>query len=115
MHRLVITDDFSSHSLANVPVMSSTKHLVNVAYKMRLEKLAFVKINFDNALMTKIVKDQRVSMADKISSIGGTLGLFTGFSIISIIEIVYWVWRGISRFHINAAMLNVQKVGIKFS
>lgn len=30
---------------------------------------------------------------DMVSNIGGTLGLFSGFSILSGIEIIYWVWR----------------------
>ena len=33
-----------------------------------------------------------MSLSDKISWIGGMLGLFTGFSVISGIEILYWLW-----------------------
>ena len=33
-----------------------------------------------------------MSFSDKISWIGGMMGLFTGFSVISGIEILYWLW-----------------------
>ena len=33
-----------------------------------------------------------MSLSDKISWIGGMMGLFTGFSVISGIEILYWLW-----------------------
>ena len=33
-----------------------------------------------------------MSTSDKLSWIGGTMGLFTGFSVISGLEILYWLW-----------------------
>ena len=33
-----------------------------------------------------------MSFSDKISWVGGMMGLFTGFSVISGIEILYWLW-----------------------
>ena len=33
-----------------------------------------------------------MSASDKISWVGGMMGLFTGFSVISGFEILYWVW-----------------------
>ena len=33
-----------------------------------------------------------MSTSDKISWVGGMMGLFTGFSVISLIEIFYWLW-----------------------
>ena len=33
-----------------------------------------------------------MSVSDKISWVGGMMGLFTGFSVISGFEILYWVW-----------------------
>ena len=33
-----------------------------------------------------------MSFGDKVSWIGGMLGLFTGFSLISGFEIIYWLW-----------------------
>ena len=33
-----------------------------------------------------------MSLSDKVSWVGGMMGLFTGFSVISGIEILYWLW-----------------------
>ena len=33
-----------------------------------------------------------MSISDKISWVGGMMGLFTGFSVISGMEIIYWLW-----------------------
>ena len=33
-----------------------------------------------------------MSFSDKISWVGGMMGLFTGFSVISALEITYWLW-----------------------
>ena len=40
----------------------------------------------------KIKRDSKMSFSDKISWIGGMMGLFTGFSVISGLEIMYWLW-----------------------
>ena len=33
-----------------------------------------------------------MSTSDKLSWVGGMMGLFTGFSVISGLEIIYWLW-----------------------
>ena len=40
----------------------------------------------------QIVRDARMKISDKLSWIGGMIGLFTGFSVISGLEIIYWIW-----------------------
>ena len=34
-----------------------------------------------------------MNIFDQIAAIGGTLGLFTGISIITFVEVIYWVFR----------------------
>ena len=58
--------------------------------KKRLNQIAIVHFNFDSAFVTKVTKDAKVTTADYLSNIGGTLGLCTGFSIISLAEVIYW-------------------------
>ena len=53
-------------------------------------KLRYVRIYFDASTFDLITKDRASKFVDMISAIGGTLGLFTGFSIISAFEIVYF-------------------------
>ena len=40
----------------------------------------------------QITRDAKMSTSDKLSWIGGMMGLFTGFSVISGLEILYWLW-----------------------
>ena len=52
--------------------------------------LQFVRIYFDTPIFDKITKDRAAKFVDMLSAIGGTMGLLTGFSIISGIEILYF-------------------------
>ena len=56
-------------------------------------KLHYVKIDFDTPKFEKITKDRAAKFVDKLSAIGGTMGLLTGFSIISGVEIIYFAFK----------------------
>ena len=60
-------------------------------------KLRVVRIFFDTPVFDKITKDRAAKFVDMLSAIGGTMGLLTGFSIISGVEILYFsakiVWN----------------------
>ena len=58
-----------------------------------MKPLRFVKINFAAPVFDKVIKDQAAKFVDQLSAIGGTMGLLTGFSIISGVEIVYFVLK----------------------
>ena len=53
-------------------------------------KLRFVRIYFDTPTFDRIEKDRAAKFVDMLSAIGGTMGLLTGFSIISGVEILYF-------------------------
>ena len=53
-------------------------------------KLRSVRIYFHATTFDKITKDSAAKFVDKLSAVGGTMGLLTGFSIISGVEIVYF-------------------------
>ena len=53
-------------------------------------KLRYVRIYFDATTFDIVTKDRAAKFVDMISAIGGTLGLFTGFSIMSAFELVYF-------------------------
>ena len=59
-----------------------------VEYFLKLD-LKYVRIYFDTTTLDKITKDRAAKFVDMLSAIGGTMGLLTGFSIISGVEIVY--------------------------
>ena len=54
-------------------------------------KLHYVKISFNTPKFEKITKDRAAKFVEMLSSIGGTAGLLTGFTIISLVEIIYFV------------------------
>ena len=55
--------------------------------------LQLVQIYFDTATFDDIERDKKIKMEAQLSLIGGTMGLFTGFSIISGIEIIFFLFR----------------------
>ena len=58
--------------------------------------LQLVEIYFDTATFDNIERDKKIKTEAQLSLIGGTMGLLTGFSIISGVEIVYFLLRLIS-------------------
>ena len=56
-------------------------------------KLRFVRIYFDTQTFDIITKESAVTFEDMLSAIGGTMGLLTGFSIISGVEIIYFATK----------------------
>ena len=57
-----------------------------------------MRIYFDTPTFDRIVKDRAAKFVDMLSAIGGTMGLLTGFSIISGVEIAYFVAKIIYNF-----------------
>ena len=49
-----------------------------------------MRIYFDTPTFDRITKDRAAKFVDIMSAIGGTMGLLTGFSIISAVEILYF-------------------------
>ena len=50
-----------------------------------------MRIFFDTPTFDRIKKDKSVKIVDILSAIGGTMGLLTGFSIISGVEIIFYL------------------------
>ena len=57
------------------------------------QRLHFVQISFATPSFDRIIKDQKANLETKLSTIGGTMGLLTGFSIISGVEIIYFAYK----------------------
>ena len=52
--------------------------------------LQLVQIYFDTATFDDIERDKKIKIEAQLSLIGGTMGLLTGFSILSGVEIIYY-------------------------
>ena len=61
-------------------------------------QLRYVRIYFDTPTFDRITKDRAAKFVDMLSAIGGTMGLLTGFSIISGVEILYFLWKTVLNF-----------------
>ena len=66
---------------------------INIFPILETNKLRFVKISFNTPTFDVITKDRAAKFTDMLSAIGGTLGLFTGFSIFGGVEILYYVLK----------------------
>ena len=67
--------------------------------------LEVVQIFFDTATFDNVKRDKKVKMEAQLSLVGGTMGLLTGFSIISGVEIVFFITKAFFRM----IALNVEK------
>ena len=52
--------------------------------------IAIVKIQIEGQSHVKMRRSLKNTFGDKLGMLGGTLGLFTGFSFMAFVEIVYW-------------------------
>ena len=54
---------------------------------------SLVQIYFNTATYVEVEKDRKVTLEAQLGVIGGTMGLLTGFSILSAMEIIYYIVR----------------------
>ena len=64
--------------------------LSKAMYQYASENLAFVHVFIQSPYVTKIQRDVAMTMISYIANMGGLLGLCLGFSLISLIEILFW-------------------------
>ena len=64
-------------------------HFYCSEYKKKTQ-LHFVNIFFKSPTFDKITEDAKTNFVTKISVLGGTLGLFAGFSLLSGAELAYF-------------------------
>ena len=63
----------------------------------RTSNLHLVNIYFYTPTFDRIEKDAKVTVESVVASVGGTLGLFTGFSVLSAVEILYFLGKFLFR------------------
>ena len=70
-------------------------------------KLHYINIYFKSPTLDQITKDAKTNFVTKISVLGGTFGLFAGFSLLSGVELVYFF------FTVLAKLVNNLVIGKK--
>ena len=73
-------------------LISASLTAFTLVYK-RTPELHLVKIYFSTPTFDRITKDEKANFEDKLAVIGGTMGLLTGFSLISGVEIIYFLLK----------------------
>ena len=64
--------------------------MISPGAQIEYAPLKMVQIYFNTHTYDKVVKDVKVTMEAQLGLIGGTMGLLTGFPILSGVEIVYY-------------------------
>ena len=85
-------DEYKSSYVKNM-ILEYTGDNQLTKYEIRKKPyhpLQLVQIYFDTATYDEIVKDVSVTLADQLGVIGGTMGLFAGFSFLSAVELLYF-------------------------
>ena len=59
---------------------------MNKFLEFKLKKTSLIHINFDEAEVWTLKKDAKVTLANMIGNIGGTLGVFIGFSFVGLLK-----------------------------
>ena len=78
------------------------EYVKNVCPRKILENMAVIQVEVIDSSYVKMRQSLRTSFGEKIGVLGGTLGLFTGFSVMVLVEIAYWIIiMGKSIFKIN--------------
>ena len=52
----------------------------------KLEKMSLIHINFDESRVFTVTKDAKITTPDMIGNVGGTLGVFIGFSFLGLLD-----------------------------
>ena len=86
-------DEYKSSFVQNM-FLEDLSDSFTTRYKIRTKPyhpLQVVQIYFDTATYDEIAKDVSVTLADQLGAIGGTMGLFAGFSFLSAVELLYFL------------------------
>ena len=67
------------------------KIMVRKCQEMFKQDIAHVVIKMESQSFTKMKKSLKYNTTIKLGTIGGTIGLFTGFSFMALVELAYWI------------------------
>ena len=93
--------------IKNVTDWYSTRNIILNDYSRDLceqitaKDKASLLIRLEGPTFMTLKRSLRVTFADKLGSIGGTLGLFSGFSLLAIMELIHWICKIINSLIIS--------------
>ena len=87
-------EDLSKRSIKKSLILT---HKYCLAAVIEYSPMQLVQIYFNSATYDEVEKDVKVTLEAQLGLIGGTMGLLTGFSILSGVEIVYYFFMFLMR------------------
>jgi hypothetical protein len=63
----------------------------------KTQKTALIRINFDENEVWTVTKDAKITIPDMIGNIGGTLGVFIGFSFLGLLDTLIEMFQYLKR------------------
>ena len=85
---------YSQKQTLLAPNLTIIKFLFHITgFRRQRATLHWVKIYFPTPTFEQIKNDAKANLETKLSAVGGTMGLLTGFSIISGVEIMYFATK----------------------
>ena len=67
------------------------------------DEIYFIEIFFDTSTYDAVEQDKKMTLEAQLGLIGGTMGLLTGFSILSGVEIIYYAIRLFASLRVKRA------------
>ena len=68
------------------PYLELGQHYENKFFENRLQRISIIHINFEESKVLTVTKDAKITLPDIIGNIGGTLGVFIGFSFLGLLD-----------------------------
>ena len=89
----VLQDEYNSYKRLYAKNLVFDPSKDNYTFENTFQPFQVVRISLTTATFDIIEKDIRVTIEDLLGSIGGTMGLCSGFSILSGVELLYFVTK----------------------
>ena len=75
-----------------IPNLQASMTNGSLCYQFVEKFIAMVSVESPTSTVAKSAREPRVTFMDQLGTIGGTLGLFTGMSLLSMIEILFFLY-----------------------
>ncbi len=76
-----------TREIFNLYKQTDGKHRTNLTYAEYKDNFVYLNVFYPYLKSNEIVEKPKVTMADLLANIGGSMGIFLGFSVFSIIEL----------------------------
>ena len=84
-YKTIITGD------GQIPDLQASMANGSLCYQFIHRFVGMVSVESPTSTVTKSAREPRVTFIDQLGTIGGTLGLFTGMSVLSMVEVVFFL------------------------